>query len=135
MKKIIYNILLLCLLSAVDGVAQDLIYTPKNPAFGGNTFNYQWLLSSAQAQNDHQKDPSNLGRDPLQDFQNSLNRQILGHLSRQLVNAQFGEEGLPEGTFVLDNFQVEVTAVAEGISILILDFNTGNQTSVVVPYF
>ena len=31
--------------------AQDLVYKPKNPAFGGDTFNYQWLLSSAESQN------------------------------------------------------------------------------------
>ena len=37
--------------------AQGLTYRPNNPAFGGNTFNYQWLLSSAQAQDTH-KDPT-----------------------------------------------------------------------------
>lgn len=135
MKRILFQIMLFSLLGFAESVAQDLIYTPKNPAFGGSTFNYQWLLSGAQAQNDHSQDPDRLERDPLEDFQNSLNRQILGQLSRELVNAQFGEEGLSEGTYVLDNFQVEVSAVAEGINILILDFTTGNQTSIVIPYF
>ncbi len=37
--------------------AQGLTYRPNNPAFGGNTFNYQWMLSSAQAQDTH-KDPT-----------------------------------------------------------------------------
>ena len=32
-------------------VAQNLVYKPKNPAFGGDTFNYQWMLSSAESQN------------------------------------------------------------------------------------
>jgi curli production assembly/transport component CsgF len=31
--------------------AQDLVYRPRNPAFGGDTFNYQWLLNSAESQN------------------------------------------------------------------------------------
>jgi hypothetical protein len=31
--------------------SQQLVYRPINPAFGGDTFNYQWLLSFAQAQN------------------------------------------------------------------------------------
>ncbi len=31
--------------------SQQLVYKPVNPAFGGDTFNYQWLLSSANAQN------------------------------------------------------------------------------------
>ena len=37
------------------GKSQQLVYKPVNPAFGGDTFNYQWLLSSAEAQN-KQKD-------------------------------------------------------------------------------
>jgi curli production assembly/transport component CsgF len=28
-----------------------LVYKPRNPAFGGDTFNYQWLMSSAENQN------------------------------------------------------------------------------------
>jgi curli production assembly/transport component CsgF len=27
------------------------LYKPRNPAFGGDTFNYQWLMSSAENQN------------------------------------------------------------------------------------
>ena len=37
--------------------SQDLVYKPKNPAFGGDTFNYQWMLSSAESQNFY-KDPT-----------------------------------------------------------------------------
>jgi hypothetical protein len=36
--------------------AQDLVYKPRNPAFG-DTFNYQWLASSAESQNKF-KEPS-----------------------------------------------------------------------------
>ena len=74
MRKLL---LLLCFTSAMyvvgtlDVQAQDLIYQPRNPAFGGDTFNYQWLQSSAQAQ-DKLKDPDAatsgsgmLNRDPL----------------------------------------------------------------------
>jgi curli production assembly/transport component CsgF len=35
---------------SLAGFAQDL-YKPKNPAFGGDTFNYQWMISSAESQN------------------------------------------------------------------------------------
>jgi len=39
--KILYNVLVFFLLLAgVKGVAQDFVYTPKNPAFGGNPYNY-----------------------------------------------------------------------------------------------
>jgi curli production assembly/transport component CsgF len=118
--------------------AQDFVYEPKNPSFGGNTFNYQWMLSSAQAQNkieeksDFSLDTSN---DPLKDFQESLNRQILGQLSRQLVANQFGTgDSLQPGEYTIGSFQISITDVADGVSIVILDTSTGNQTTVVIPF-
>ena len=43
-----------------QGWAQDFVYKPVNPAFGGDTFNYNWLLSSANAQNQYE-DEGGLG--------------------------------------------------------------------------
>jgi curli production assembly/transport component CsgF len=87
--KILYNVLVFFLLLAgVKGVAQDFVYTPKNPAFGGNPYNYSWLLSSAQAQNTH-TDESYLYEqtktDPMKDFAESLNQQILSQLARKII--------------------------------------------------
>ena len=45
-----YVTLLVCFFVGFS-LAQDLTYKPKNPAFGGDTFNYQWMMSSAEAQN------------------------------------------------------------------------------------
>ena len=43
-----------CLLaSACAAQATELVYTPVNPAFGGNPLNGTWLLNNAQAQNDY----------------------------------------------------------------------------------
>ena len=118
-------------------LAQDLVYKPKNPAFGGDTFNYQWMLSSAQAQ-DTFKDPdaksSSSYKDPLQDFEDNLNRQILYQLSRQLVSDQFGQDGLEGGSYEVGSYQIEITEGAEGISVNIVDTSTGSQTSVLVPH-
>ena len=44
-------ITLVGLLISMTSFSQDLVYKPKNPAFGGDTFNYNWLLSSAESQN------------------------------------------------------------------------------------
>jgi len=121
--------------------AQDLVYTPKNPAFGGNTFNYQWMLSSANAQNTYEaprdeSDPfGRLDRNPVNDFAESLNRQILSRLSRELVSNQFGEEGLEEGQYTLGDYQIDIGNSDEGIDISIIDLKTGATTNVSVPYF
>ena len=122
-------------------MAQNLVYEPKNPAFGGNTFNYQWMLSSANAQNTYKApeeglDPySRYGRDPVQDFTESLNRQLLSRLSRELVTRQFGEESLTEGTYELGDYQIEIGDGDEGVEITIIDLTTGATTNVSVPYF
>ena len=143
MRKLFYSFFLLLFLS-VTGMsqvqAQDLVYEPKNPAFGGNPYNYSWLQSSAQAQ-DKLKDPnaqttsSLLNRDPLEDFKESLNRQILNQISRQLVVSQFGEDGLTPGSYTVGNYQIEITEGGSGVNIVIVDITTGNQTTVTVPYY
>ena len=60
--------------------AQDLVYKPRNPAFGGDTFNYQWLLNSADSQNLF-KDPAPVNnyqqKSELQRFTENLNGQLL----------------------------------------------------------
>ncbi|MFD3001700.1 curli production assembly/transport component CsgF [Pontibacter toksunensis] len=138
MKTLLY-LFALCLLSSTQLQAQDLVYQPKNPAFGGDTFNYQWLQSSAQAQ-DKTKDPdaqvnSLLRRNPLQDFEENLNRQVLNQLSRQLVASQFGEEGLEPGSYTVGNYQIDVSEGGSGVSVVIVDIGTGDRTTVTIPYF
>lgn len=131
-----FTIMLFCWLFLAAGIqAQDLVYTPKNPAFGGQTFNYQWLLSSAQAQNDTKNPEVNERRDKTstEQFTESLNRQLLSRLSRQLLNNQFGEEGLEEGTFQIGDFQVDISQDVGGMVITIYD-GQGGETQIVVPF-
>lgn len=125
--------------------AQGLVYHPNNPAFGGNTFNYQWLLSSAQAQDTH-KDPtaksatslSGLGglgnNSSLQSFSDNLQRQLLSRLSQNILSKQFGEDGLKEGTFTFGDMQVVITNAADGVIIRITD-GKGGESAITVPYF
>lgn len=119
--------------------AQDMVYKPKNPAFGGDTFNYQWLQASAQAQNSL-KDPdatpaAGSSLTNINDFQESLNRQILSALSRQIITDQFGEDGLRPGSYTIGNFSVDVTSSLDGLVVDIIDQATGQSTQVIIPFF
>jgi curli production assembly/transport component CsgF len=130
MKAILFLVFLYC----IAGHSQQLTYKPINPAFGGDTFNYQWLLSSAEAQNSF-KDPNAVERSAgngLDDFAANLNRQLLNQLSRSLFNAQLGAE-LQEGTFNFGTLAIEIFDSPEGLVINILDTNTGEQTQIIVP--
>jgi curli production assembly/transport component CsgF len=139
MKMLKFTLVIVFFFVAGKSYGQDFTYTPKNPAFGGNPYNYSWLMSSAQAQNDIKETTSSAyspySTDPLKDFSESLNRQILSQLSRQIVAKQFGEDALSAGTYVLGDYQIEVGDQADGLNITILDNKTGSQTTVAVPYF
>ena len=55
-----------CLLaSACAAQATELVYTPVNPAFGGNPLNGTWLLNNAQAQNDYDDPDLKFSREGL----------------------------------------------------------------------
>ncbi len=120
---------------------QDLIYTPKNSAFGGNALNYSWLLNSANAQNTTSA-PSSTGdfddfsTDPLTEFSEGLNRQVLSQIAQQVFDQQFGENNILEaGSFEFGDLQVQVSPGANGLVITITDFSTGGQSQITVPYF
>ncbi len=121
--------------AAAPASAQQLTYQPKNPAFGGSPLNYGWLVQSATLQNSFQEDNSNrFRRDPLADFQQSLQRQILNQLSRELITNRFGDLDLTQpGTFNFGDFQLEVIPGLDGISIRIFNLLTGEETTVTIP--
>lgn len=144
--------LLVCLagFSAVSN-AQDLAYKPINPAFsGGDTFNYQWLLSSAQAQNDFKEDPTSgyKQQTDLERFKSTLNNQLLNRISNSLFDDQFGSPtgsgtgtgtgtgtggGLKPGTYVFGTLSVDIYNSNLGMVVDILDIDTGEQTQVIIP--
>ena len=124
------------LASAESAAAQQLVYRPTNPAFGGNPLNQQWLLSVAQAQKPTETvDP--FQRDPLQDFQQGLQRQILSSISREIVTSQFGGDVdlSQQGRYNLGDFIIEVIPGLSGVDILVINTLTGDQTTVTVPNF
>lgn len=119
--------------------AQQLVYTPINPSFGGSPLNGSWMLSQAQAQNGFTAGGgssaySPYSTDPLADFTSSLNRQILSQLSRNLISSMFGEEGLEAGRYEIGDYVIDITQGSDGITIIIDDLINGGETTIVVPY-
>ena len=138
MKKILttlsfFAVITLCCVNGLS--AQDFVYKPVNPAFGGDTFNYNWLLSSAQVQDNTEAEDAGTSGGSLDFFTESLNRQLLNQLSRELVTSQFGEEGLTDGVYTVGDFQIDIASTFEGLSISIIDASTGEQTQIIIPYF
>lgn len=125
------------IMTATAVLAQQLVYKPINPAFGGDTFNYQWLMSSASAQNQFDEGTnrfSGLGNNnSLDSFTDSLNRQILSELSRKLFGDKFGDGDLQPGTYIFGSIYLEVIQTGQGLLISILNTDTGEQSEIVIP--
>tara|TARA_R110001583_G_scaffold37944_1_gene122836 strand:+ start:2995 stop:3405 length:411 start_codon:yes stop_codon:yes gene_type:complete len=115
--------------------SQNIVYKPINPFFGGDTFNYQQMLASANAQNSFEEDSGfsfDQGSD-LDNFTETLNRQLLNSLSQDLFQEQFGDTSLTVGTYVFGSLVVEISPSSGGLSVKILDTTTGEQTQIIIP--
>jgi curli production assembly/transport component CsgF len=137
MKKPLVAMVLLTAIFQVSTLAQDFVYSPINPAFGGNPYNYTWLLGQAEAQNfyvEEEEDPF-AEEDPLANFQEDLNRQVLNEITRELYQNQFGEDGLTEGFYQFGSYEIDVSPITEGMQVRIIDIFTGSETTVIVPYY
>jgi curli production assembly/transport component CsgF len=107
------------LLFSLTGFAQDLVYKPKNPAFGGDTFNYQWMIGSAESQNkfkDKQVERNELTE--LQQFTQDLNAQLLNSVSRSLFTQQFGNDGISVGVTLLVVYPLRFILLQEGLPLI-----------------
>lgn len=128
--------------TGLSAQAQNFVYRPVNPNFGGNTFNYPWLLSQAQVQ-DRTVDPNpqsnglstaRSGINSLENYQQNLQNQILNRITSNLINDQFGEGSLREGTYQFGDFQIEISNATDGVVVRIVD-GRGGETTITVPYY
>ena len=137
MKKHIFLACFLGLLLISGGLkASELVYEPINPSFGGNPLNSNWMVYQADSQNKF-KGPTTT-RDPLDDFEDSLNRRILSMLASEIVKDAFGGYGedLQGGHYQFGDYDIDIaTTDGDGITVNIFDNSTGNSTTITVPYY
>lgn len=134
-------IIIVTILASNTALGSSLIYSPTNPAFGGAPSYGAYYLNSAQAQ-DTLEDPNAvdplaaLNRDPLDNFEDSLNRQVLSQLARRILNEVFGEEGLGDGgTFRSGDSTVEVRTDDPTQLVIVITDGSGGETIIKLPYF
>jgi curli production assembly/transport component CsgF len=136
MKKLLITAIFLLAFFQVATRAQDFVYQPINPAFGGNPYNYSWLLGQAQAQNIFTEEEAGFEEeDPLAGLQDDINRQILNSITQQFYKNQFGEDGLTEGYYKFGSYEIDISPIAEGMQVRIIDILTGSETTIIVPFY
>lgn len=144
MKPIIFLALGLCF-SAQAAMANGLAYSFQNTAFGGdNASATQLALTKAQSQDTTEKPKSaetstSTQQTAMDRFKDNLERRILDQIAREIVNGVFPDSGsgLDEaGTFVTDEFSISVNNDDPDIvSVSIVEFATGSETSLEIPKF
>ena len=138
-KKMVTSLAAMVFISlAASNVAQgqDFVYQPTNPAFGGSPVNYSWLMNSANSQNKFQRSGGGFSRDPLANFEESLQRQVLSQLTRQIIGDRFGEGSInldEQNTFEFGEFNISINPGPDGVSINIRNILSGESTSVTIP--
>ena len=133
MIRYLLNITLL--LISFQSYAQQFSYKPMNPFFGGDTFNYQVMLSSASAQNpfDNSSYEGYKPQTTIGSFQEQLNRQILNRISNGLFGSDYNQEAMEPGVYNYGSMNITIAEYFGGINIRIIDILTGEQTDLIIP--
>ena len=120
---------------AAPAQAQDIVYQPVDPSFGGNPFNSGHLLGIANAQNDY-KDPSSQQSSSQADiFARQLQSRLLSALSSQIVDAIFGDNPQERGTISFGGQTIDFVRSLTEVTLTITDDDTGEVTTIVIPTF
>ncbi|MDJ0808057.1 MAG: curli assembly protein CsgF [Gammaproteobacteria bacterium] len=85
--KQIFWIGILAIVFSANAYADELVYQPVNPAFGGKPSNGNWLLANAQAQDDHD-DPDLERREKTagEVFNETLERLLVRSVASDIVD-------------------------------------------------
>jgi curli production assembly/transport component CsgF len=111
---------------AAPGVAAgELIYQPVNPAFGGSPLNKDFLLGTAEAQNQprrrDQKRQEAISNDPITQFKTSLNQRLLSGLADKIVDSIYGDNAGNSGTFTVEGTTVSFVKVNGSVKLTVSD--------------
>lgn len=117
-----------------EGRAQQLVYTPTNPSFGGNPFNGSHLQGLADAQNQFKDESEYAPPTQAELFAQQLQSSILSGVAQQLSNAIFGENPAQTGTISFGGTTVSFVRGLDSVTINITD-PLGVATQIIVPTF
>ena len=126
------------LFSAQGALADEMVYQPVNPNFGGNPLNGSFLLNQALAQNDHKEAESSIPSSLSNSLEAQLERALVNRLSRDLIDNAFGDLDEP-----LDNFTVTIGSSQFTVNtddpaftlVTIINLDSGDSSIISIPNF
>ena len=105
--------------------ATQLVYTPVNPAFGGNYLNGSYLLANAAAQNDNKGSTGYVPPSALDRLASSLESRLMSQLFNDAANGG-------EGYLKTNDFEIQVVNEDGTLLVHITDIATGETTVIEV---
>lgn len=120
--------------AGLAATAQELVYKPVNPSFGGDSFNSSHLLGIANAQNDYKDPDANNGLDSQSEqFIRQLQSRLLSSLAGEVNEAIFGENPQDSGTITFGDQVIEFVRGIDSVQLTITDLTTGTITEIEIP--
>lgn len=128
-----------------EALAQDLVYQPVNPTFGGSPLNSGHLLSIANAQRNAtasdyvapsssgSTSSSSAGLSQAELFARQLQSRLLSSLSSEVVDAIFGDNPQDSGTVVFGTTEISFDRGVDSIELVLTDTVDGTVTEISVP--
>ena len=114
--------------------AQEIVYQPINPSFGGDSFNSSHLLGIANAQNDYKDPDADNGLDSQSEqFVRQLQSRLLSSLAGEVNEAIFGENPQDSGTITFGDQVITFVRGIDSVQLTITDLSTGTVTEIEIP--
>lgn len=144
MKQALALFLLICTTAAS---ADDLVYQPLSPTFGGSPLNSSHLLSTANAQksataSDADDDlltgsidgnTNSASNDQAALFIRQLESRLLSSLASQVTDAIFGDNPQDSGTVKFGDTSVSFQRTLDSLELTIINALDGSVTEITVP--
>ena len=118
--------------------ASDLVYQPRNPSFGGDSFNSDHLIGLAERQNQY-KDEGESNRferpSPADQLVRRLESRISSAIAQQAADAILGENenSSDEGRIVFGDQVIEFNRGTETVQLKVIDQAAGTETEISLP--
>lgn len=134
MTKFFYLTAIACLLGT-PASAQQLIYTPVNPAFGGSSFNYNYLQGTADAQNEFKTKAQAASKvDYSKQFIQMLESRLYSAMAQKVSDTISNCTSSCSGEISIGDQKVAYSNDGTTITLTITDAN-GKVTTITVPAF
>lgn len=113
--------------------AQDLVYTPVNPSFGGSPLNSNHLMGIAGAQKPEKKNAGRAEQTQSEMFLKQMQSRLLSALAGQVTDAIFGDNPQDSGTVSFGNQIVTFQRGLDSVILTVVDIAAGTTTEIEIP--